>query len=180
MLPWLSENIEICIILLVIAYLIQIFTRNHIANDRKAKWAALLLIGSAITIPIYWYQYIWQEPQSLSAEPTRIDGGTRGTCVFILVALLLGAFFWGSNLLLITAMADFFYTPDPRTPMGMQIFLLCLSLLPFPSIVGIAILFLKRTRDIHPKTIMYSVLGITVTAGFFLYRLGYWITTIGS
>src|SRR3989338_9027966 len=48
---------------LLFIYINNVFRNDRIAQDKKALWAACLFMGNMISMPIYWYLYIWQEPK---------------------------------------------------------------------------------------------------------------------
>lgn len=44
-------------------YIRHVFKNQRVANDRKPLWANVLLFGNVISMPIYWYLYIWRKDQ---------------------------------------------------------------------------------------------------------------------
>lgn len=48
----------IAIIIVIIAYVLKVRNNKSIHKRNKDSWTVLIIIGSAITIPIYWYKYI--------------------------------------------------------------------------------------------------------------------------
>ncbi len=50
-------------------YIYHVFTTDRLPQDKKALWAVVIFLGSAIAMPIYWYLYIWKEPQAGPAGP---------------------------------------------------------------------------------------------------------------
>lgn len=46
---------------LTIFYIVNIFRNERVEKDKKALWAIVIFMGSAIAMPIYWYLYIWKE-----------------------------------------------------------------------------------------------------------------------
>lgn len=53
---------------LLIYYVLHLFKTDAIAQDKKALWAVVLIMGNAISMPVYWYLYIWKPIQQRS-EP---------------------------------------------------------------------------------------------------------------
>jgi hypothetical protein len=49
---------------LVAIYIIHLFKTNAIPQEKKALWAVVLFLGNILAMPVYWYLYIWREPQS--------------------------------------------------------------------------------------------------------------------
>ncbi|MHA1567936.1 MAG: hypothetical protein ACTSXZ_00575 [Alphaproteobacteria bacterium] len=50
---------------LVIGYLVHLFKTSHVPQDKKALWAVVLFLGNMFAMPVYWYFYIWQEPEKI-------------------------------------------------------------------------------------------------------------------
>ncbi len=48
---------------LLFVYIRDLFRNDRVPSDQKALWAVVLLLGGIIAMPIYWYLYIWKEPQ---------------------------------------------------------------------------------------------------------------------
>ncbi len=49
---------------LLIYYIVHLFKNDRISNDLKALWAVVLFFGNVIAMPVYWFFYIWKEPNS--------------------------------------------------------------------------------------------------------------------
>lgn len=47
-------------------YIVYLFRTDRVAQDKKALWAIVLFMGSALAFPVFWYLYIWKEPEALS------------------------------------------------------------------------------------------------------------------
>lgn len=60
--------LEIVALVLVIGYLINVFLNRRV--HRKGLWAILVFFGNILTIPVYWYLYIWRRPSGISSEQT--------------------------------------------------------------------------------------------------------------
>jgi len=60
---------------LLVFYIIHVFKTDRVSQDKKALWAVVLFLGNMIAMPIYWYLYIWREPEQHTIEPaaTRDD-----------------------------------------------------------------------------------------------------------
>ena len=54
---------------LTIFYIVNIFRNERVEKDKKALWAIVIFMGSAIAMPIYWYLYIWKEANVASLPP---------------------------------------------------------------------------------------------------------------
>lgn len=46
---------------LVIFYLTHLFKTDIVPQNKKLLWAFVLLVGNLISMPLYWYFYIWKE-----------------------------------------------------------------------------------------------------------------------
>jgi len=44
---------------LLVSYLVYLFKTSRVPKDKKALWAVVLFMGHAISMPIFWYIYIW-------------------------------------------------------------------------------------------------------------------------
>jgi len=49
-------------------YIVDLFRTTRIPNDMKALWAVVLFFGNIISMPIYWYLFIWKEPKANTDE----------------------------------------------------------------------------------------------------------------
>jgi len=47
---------------LITIYLINVYRNVSVDKDKKILWTILILFGSIIAMPIYWYLFIWKEP----------------------------------------------------------------------------------------------------------------------
>lgn len=47
---------------LLVIYIVHVFKTDRVREDKKALWAVVLFLGHMISMPIYWYLYIWNEP----------------------------------------------------------------------------------------------------------------------
>ena len=48
---------------LLVVYIMHVFKTDRIAADKKALWAVVLFFGNMFAMPVYWYLYIWREPE---------------------------------------------------------------------------------------------------------------------
>jgi hypothetical protein len=49
---------------LLVFYIINVFNKEAIRDTMKILWVILLIFGGPISMPIYWYLYIWKEPEA--------------------------------------------------------------------------------------------------------------------
>ena len=47
-------------VLLLAFYIIHLFGNSSISREVKLIWTLALLIGSVLTMPIYWYLHVWK------------------------------------------------------------------------------------------------------------------------
>ncbi len=47
-------------------YIVYLFRTDRVAQDKKALWAVVLFFANVFAFPVFWYLYIWKEPESLS------------------------------------------------------------------------------------------------------------------
>jgi phosphatidylglycerophosphate synthase len=47
-------------------YIVYLFRTDRIAQDKKALWAIVLFMGNIIAFPVFWYLYIWKEPEAVN------------------------------------------------------------------------------------------------------------------
>ncbi len=57
----------LAIMALTVFYIVNVFRNERVEKDKKVLWAVVLFMGSMIAMPIYWYLYIWKEPDVKSA-----------------------------------------------------------------------------------------------------------------
>lgn len=48
---------------LLVFYIWHLFKTDAIAQDKKALWAVVLFMGNAVSMPVYWYLYVWKPLQ---------------------------------------------------------------------------------------------------------------------
>ncbi len=49
---------------LLIYYIVHLFKNDRVPDNLKALWAVVLFFGNFISFPVYWFLYIWKEPDS--------------------------------------------------------------------------------------------------------------------
>ena len=59
--------------------IVYLFRTDRVPPDKKALWATVLLLGNMLTMPVFWYLYIWREP-SITASRASSGEGSRLTC----------------------------------------------------------------------------------------------------
>ena len=55
---------------LLIFYIINVFKNPKLPKDKRALWAVVLFLGHVISMPVYWYLYIWREPSPTLNSPS--------------------------------------------------------------------------------------------------------------
>ena len=48
------------IFMVLFGYIIYLFKTNNVPKDKKALWAVVLFLGHVVSIPIFWYHYVWK------------------------------------------------------------------------------------------------------------------------
>lgn len=66
----------IVIIALLVTYIVHLFNNDRVPKDQKALWAIVLFLGNTIAMPIYWYLFIWNNPQKSLPEHDAKDDAT--------------------------------------------------------------------------------------------------------
>jgi hypothetical protein len=55
---------------LLVFYVSHLFRNDRVDKDKRSLWAIVLLLGSIVAMPIYWYAYVWtQDPASAPDSP---------------------------------------------------------------------------------------------------------------
>src|SRR4030095_5425561 len=55
---------------LTVFYIVNVFRNERVDKDKKVLWTIVLLMGSMIAMPIYWYLYIWSDsPAAANPKP---------------------------------------------------------------------------------------------------------------
>ncbi len=55
---------------LLVFYIVFLFKSDRVPQDKKALWAAVLFMGNALAMPVFFYVYVWPEewPRPANAE----------------------------------------------------------------------------------------------------------------
>ena len=56
------------IFVLLVVYIVHLFGTDRVPQDKKALWAVVLFLGHMIAMPVFWYLYIWREPDAETPE----------------------------------------------------------------------------------------------------------------
>jgi len=48
---------------LTVFYIVYVFRSDRVAQDKKALWAVVIFLGNMIAMPIFFYLYIWRDPE---------------------------------------------------------------------------------------------------------------------
>ncbi len=56
---------------LLVYYMVDLFRTSRVPADMRTPWVLLLLLGGPLSMPVYWYLYVWRE------APVSI-GGAQG------------------------------------------------------------------------------------------------------
>ena len=68
------------VLALTIFYIVNVFRNKRIENDKKALWAIVIFMGNMISMPIYWYLFIWKdEPVASASEPAQLGSVDSST-----------------------------------------------------------------------------------------------------
>jgi hypothetical protein len=59
------------VLVLLVIYVVYLFKTDRVAQDKKALWAAVLLLGGLIAMPVFWYLYIWKQPAQGTSDAGR-------------------------------------------------------------------------------------------------------------
>jgi hypothetical protein len=62
----LLTMLEIFVLLAIC--IVYLFRTERVAQDKKALWAVVLFLGHMIAMPVFWYLYIWKEPEQRTPE----------------------------------------------------------------------------------------------------------------
>jgi hypothetical protein len=49
-------------------YIVNVFRNDRVDKDKKVLWAVIIFLGNMVAMPIYWYQYIWNEETELPKD----------------------------------------------------------------------------------------------------------------
>ena len=56
-------------LILLVIYLRYLFKTAVVPKDKKTLWAVVLFLGNMISMPIFWYLYVWKQRKDDSPEP---------------------------------------------------------------------------------------------------------------
>jgi hypothetical protein len=63
--PWLFIP-TCCVVVwamgLTVFYYRNVNSNARVPSDKRPKWTELILFGSIITMPVYWYLFLWRQP----------------------------------------------------------------------------------------------------------------------
>jgi hypothetical protein len=48
------------VFVLIFVYIRYLFKTDTVPKDKKALWAVVLFLGNMISMPIFWYLYVWK------------------------------------------------------------------------------------------------------------------------
>ena len=48
---------------LLIVYIVYLFRTEHVPKDKKALWAVVLFMGNILSMPVFWFLYVWKPLQ---------------------------------------------------------------------------------------------------------------------
>jgi hypothetical protein len=46
-------------------YIVYLFRTDRVPQDKKALWAVVLFFANIFAFPVFWYLYIWKEPETI-------------------------------------------------------------------------------------------------------------------
>ncbi len=49
------------------SYIYHAVTNDRLKGDAKLIWGVFLFMANILVMPVYWYLYIWREPDELPA-----------------------------------------------------------------------------------------------------------------
>ncbi|MHC4281870.1 MAG: hypothetical protein ACYSWZ_02690 [Planctomycetota bacterium] len=49
-------------------YIVYLFKTDRVPKDKKALWAAVILLGHMFAVPVFWYFYVRKKPESKDQE----------------------------------------------------------------------------------------------------------------
>ncbi len=50
-------------------FIVYVFKTDTVPSDKKALWAVVLFLGNMVSIPIFWYLYVWRHPSVPEQTP---------------------------------------------------------------------------------------------------------------
>ncbi|MFZ2491886.1 MAG: hypothetical protein WA208_10410 [Thermoanaerobaculia bacterium] len=61
-------GVMVLMLALLAFYTVFLFKTDAVRNDMKALWAVVLFFGAPVSMPIFWYLYVWRQ-HHLPASP---------------------------------------------------------------------------------------------------------------
>ncbi|MCB8980930.1 MAG: hypothetical protein H6657_26285 [Ardenticatenaceae bacterium] len=55
-----TDGLLIWFVALLIFYLVYLYKTEHVPAKERPFWAAALILGNIVAMPIFWYRYMWQ------------------------------------------------------------------------------------------------------------------------
>jgi len=62
------------VVVLLVIYIVYVFQSDRVPQDLKALWAVVLFLGNAVAMMVFWYIYIWKQPEP--KDDSRLLGGS--------------------------------------------------------------------------------------------------------
>ena len=62
------------IFVLIAIYMFYLFKTDVVPQDKKALWAVVLFLGNMISMPIFWYLYIWKKLEEKDTPEQPAEG----------------------------------------------------------------------------------------------------------
>jgi hypothetical protein len=60
---------------LTVFYVIRVFKTERIDQNLKIMWTLLMFFAGMFAQPVFWYLYIWREPETTPASPSLMGPG---------------------------------------------------------------------------------------------------------
>lgn len=48
------------VIVLPVPYVMHVFKNGRLNDNQKIIWTSVLLVGNIVTMPVYWWKYMWR------------------------------------------------------------------------------------------------------------------------
>jgi len=62
------------VVVLLVIYIVYVFQSDRVPQDLKALWAVVLFLGNAVAMMVFWYIYIWKQPEP--KDDSQLLGGS--------------------------------------------------------------------------------------------------------
>ncbi len=56
------------VLVVQVIYVVYLFRTGRVPQDKKALWAAVLILGNMIAMPVFWYLYLWRRPNDVGVD----------------------------------------------------------------------------------------------------------------